>query len=201
MRPPHGREPRYEEASLIAPPPLLDVQKLSIAFGGLKAVQDFSLVLPDKALYGLIGPNGAGKTTVFNLLTGVYRADSGEITLAGNNLKGAARGDHGRRRSSGRSRTSASSANLSVLDNIRLACQVRGRTHSSGRCSARSITAPRKTASALKALDLLDLFQMGRLADQPANCRGLRPTSGGSRSCGPSRRSPRSCSWTSRRPG
>ncbi len=44
----------------------MKLDKLSISFGGLKAVADFSLELPPKCLYGLIGPNGAGKTTVFN---------------------------------------------------------------------------------------------------------------------------------------
>ncbi|MEJ7593963.1 MAG: ATP-binding cassette domain-containing protein [Planctomycetaceae bacterium] len=51
---------------------LLDINALGISFGGLKAVQDFSLQLPVAGLFGLIGPNGAGKTTIFNLLTGVY---------------------------------------------------------------------------------------------------------------------------------
>ena len=57
--------------------PLLDVSDVSIAFGGLKAVQHFSITVPTGGLYGLIGPNGAGKTTAFNLLTGVYQPDSG----------------------------------------------------------------------------------------------------------------------------
>src|SRR3990172_1729930 len=67
---------------------LLDVDRIGISFGGLKAVRDFSLQLPERKLYGLIGPNGAGKTTVFNLLTGVYRAASGRIRLADHNLVG-----------------------------------------------------------------------------------------------------------------
>ena len=57
----------------------LEIKHLSLAFGGLKAVSDFSLQLPAGGLYGLIGPNGAGKTTVFNLITGVYRASAGSI--------------------------------------------------------------------------------------------------------------------------
>ena len=61
----------------------LDAHKLSLAFGGLKAVSDFSLRLSRGGLYGLIGPNGAGKTTVFNLLTGVYRPDTGHVELEG----------------------------------------------------------------------------------------------------------------------
>jgi branched-chain amino acid transport system ATP-binding protein len=63
--------------------PLLDVNNISIQFGGLKAVDSFSLRLNKGELGGLIGPNGAGKTTVFNLLTGVYRPSSGSIHLEG----------------------------------------------------------------------------------------------------------------------
>lgn len=62
--------------------------KLSISFGGLKAVTDFSLTLKPMQLFGLIGPNGAGKTTVFNLITGVYPPDTGKLTLAGKSLVG-----------------------------------------------------------------------------------------------------------------
>lgn len=58
---------------------VLRVDNISIQFGGLKAVNDFSLELKSKDLVGLIGPNGAGKTTVFNLLTGVYVPTSGTI--------------------------------------------------------------------------------------------------------------------------
>ena len=60
---------------------LLEVTDLSISFGGLRAVDDFNLKIEKGELYGLIGPNGAGKTTVFNLLTGVYRANEGLINL------------------------------------------------------------------------------------------------------------------------
>lgn len=67
---------------------LLDVEGISIAFGGLKAVDDFSIKIKKNELYGLIGPNGAGKTTVFNLLTGVYKPDTGHIILDGTDLSG-----------------------------------------------------------------------------------------------------------------
>ena len=67
---------------------LLDVQNLGISFGGLRAVNNFSINIKKEQLYGLIGPNGAGKTTIFNLLTGVYKPDSGKIILDGNDLTG-----------------------------------------------------------------------------------------------------------------
>jgi len=65
---------------------VLHANKISIEFGGLKAVSDFSLNLESGELVGLIGPNGAGKTTVFNMLTGVYLPTSGDVTLEGKSL-------------------------------------------------------------------------------------------------------------------
>ena len=67
---------------------LLEVKNLSISFGGLKAVDNFQISIEKGQLYGLIGPNGAGKTTIFNLLTGVYKADHGAIFLDGKELTG-----------------------------------------------------------------------------------------------------------------
>nr|WP_318685090.1 ABC transporter ATP-binding protein [uncultured Acetatifactor sp.] len=67
---------------------LLEVKNLSVSFGGLRAVDDFSVEIDKGCLYGLIGPNGAGKTTVFNLLTGVYKPNEGIITLEEKNITG-----------------------------------------------------------------------------------------------------------------
>jgi len=64
-----------------ASPPRLQIEQVSLSFGGLAAVTDFNLALNPGALHALIGPNGAGKTTVFNLITGVYRPDRGSIRL------------------------------------------------------------------------------------------------------------------------
>ncbi len=68
--------------------PLLQVDGLGISFGGLKAVAGFNLDLEPGCLQGLIGPNGAGKTTVFNLLSGIYLADTGTFRLDGRELRG-----------------------------------------------------------------------------------------------------------------
>ncbi len=65
---------------------LLDVNNLSISFGGLRAVDNFNITIEKGELYGLIGPNGAGKTTVFNLLTGVYKPNEGIIRLDGEDI-------------------------------------------------------------------------------------------------------------------
>lgn len=62
---------------------LLSVSHMKKRFGGVIAVDDVSLNIDTHQIYGLIGPNGAGKTTCFNLITGLYDADSGEFSLAG----------------------------------------------------------------------------------------------------------------------
>lgn len=68
---------------------MLEVTRLGISFGGLRAVDEFHLTIEEGQLYGLIGPNGAGKTTVFNLLTGVYKPNEGKILLDGKDITGA----------------------------------------------------------------------------------------------------------------
>jgi len=60
---------------------LLKINNLSIVFGGLRAVSDFSFDLRRGELAGLIGPNGAGKTTVFNMISGIYAPTEGDITF------------------------------------------------------------------------------------------------------------------------
>lgn len=67
---------------------LLEVKELGISFGGLRAVDNFSLSIEDGHLYGLIGPNGAGKTTIFNLLTGVYKPTDGTFRFDGEEMSG-----------------------------------------------------------------------------------------------------------------
>ena len=98
---------------------LLEVRNIGISFGGLKAVNDFSLTIEKGQLYGLIGPNGAGKTTVFNLLTGVYKPDTGSIFLDGKNLTGKKTIEINQ---AGIARTFQNIRlfkNLSVLDNVK----------------------------------------------------------------------------------
>lgn len=71
-------------------PALLDIKHLSKSFGGLKAVQDVSLQVPQGSLTALIGPNGAGKTTLFALMSGFIRPDSGTVRFADQDITGQA---------------------------------------------------------------------------------------------------------------
>lgn len=67
--------------------PILTLAGVSKSFGGLKVVDDVSFAVPRGARFGLIGPNGAGKTTVFNLISGVYPIDAGDIRLKNRSIK------------------------------------------------------------------------------------------------------------------
>ena len=67
---------------------LLDLQGVSMAFGGLKVVDDLDLHVDEGEIVSVIGPNGAGKTTLFNLVTGVYQPTEGDIVFAGLSIKG-----------------------------------------------------------------------------------------------------------------
>lgn len=99
---------------------MLEVKNLSIAFGGLKAVDDFHMTIEKGQLYGLIGPSGAGKTTVFNLLTGVYKPDTGSILLNEENITGKKTIDINR---AGIARTFQNIRlfkDMSVLDNVKV---------------------------------------------------------------------------------
>lgn len=62
---------------------VLKVEELSIAFGGLKAIDSLSFDIKEKEIFGLIGPNGAGKTTVFNCITQFYKPDKGKVLFRG----------------------------------------------------------------------------------------------------------------------
>ena len=67
---------------------LLELRVVTLSFGGLRVVQELDLQVGESEIVSLIGPNGAGKTTVFNLITGVYRPDEGEILFGGRDIAG-----------------------------------------------------------------------------------------------------------------
>lgn len=100
---------------------ILEVNNLSISFGGLKAVENVSFKLKKGELLGLIGPNGAGKTTLFNMLSGVYTPTSGEILLEDQKTNGISPDNLSML---GVARTFQNIRlfdNLTVLDNVKLA--------------------------------------------------------------------------------
>ncbi len=147
---------------------MLSVQGVSKTFGGLTAVANFQLELPTGGLQALIGPNGAGKTTCFNLLTGIYRPDTGNIVLDGQTLVGkkpyaiAA---------CGMSRTFQNIRlfkELSVIDNVKVGCHLRA---SESMLSAilrtpKAVSAEREMTQ--RAGRLLEIFGLSAVANAPA---------------------------------
>jgi branched-chain amino acid transport system ATP-binding protein len=107
--------------------PLLELQDVSKAFGGLHVIVGLDLVVNDGEIVSLIGPNGAGKTTVFNLITGVYRPDSGEISLGGESLLGLSPHRITQRGVARTFQTLRLFLNMTVKENVMAAAY--GRTH------------------------------------------------------------------------
>ena len=69
--------------------PVLEMQNVEKHFGGVHAIDNFSVKIEQGQIHGLIGPNGAGKTTIFNNITGIYAPDSGKILFLGQDITGS----------------------------------------------------------------------------------------------------------------
>lgn len=105
--------------------PLLVVDNITMRFGGVMAVDSLSLHIPQGGIVGLIGPNGAGKTTVFNVISGFYTPQEGQILLHGKPIKGLP--PH-RICKAGMARTFQNIrlfGNLTALENVMVGCHVR----------------------------------------------------------------------------
>ena len=145
---------------------ILDVQSIGISFGWLKAVQSFALQLREGALDGLIGPNGAGKTTVFNLLTGVYQPDTGDIRLQGKSIRGLKPNQIAR---SGMARTFQNIrlfGHLSVLDNVKIACHSRGSSSTLASLLRLPSALAEEAAIEERAMELLTVLELDKRADE-----------------------------------
>ncbi len=104
---------------------MLNVENLSIEFGGLKAVTDFNLTIDEKEIVGLIGPNGAGKTTVFNMLTGVYNPTEGSISYLGETINGLKPYNITKKKIARTFQNIRLFSSLTVLDNVKVSFNYR----------------------------------------------------------------------------
>ena len=107
--------------------PILEIHDLCKNFGGIKAVDELSFDVKHGEILGLLGPNGSGKTTIFNLITGVYDADSGEISFEGQDLTNQLSYQIALRGISRTFQTTKLFHNQTVMDNIAIAMIARGR--------------------------------------------------------------------------
>src|SRR4029079_6679401 len=164
------KEQRVSDTALPTSDALLDVADIGISFGGLKAVQHFSIRIPRGGLYGLIGPNGAGKTTVFNLLTGVYQTMGGRMLLDGHSLVGLKPHEVA---AAGIARTFQNIRlfpGLNVLDNVRLAGQLHAKHGLTDQCMRTNRYRTEENEIRRKAVELLGLFDLQHRAAEPADC-------------------------------
>ena len=147
---------------------LLQLDKVTIRFGGLTAVSELDLQIGGHELVGLIGPNGAGKTTVFNLITGVYRPTSGEISFDGQSVVGS---KPYRITARGIARTFQNIrlfSSLTVFDNVRTVFHLHLRgdiRHALWR--GRGFHEEEKSI-AERVMELLEIFHLGKFRDAPA---------------------------------
>ncbi len=149
-------------------PPLLQLDQVTIRFGGLTAVSALDLQIGAGELVGLIGPNGAGKTTIFNLITGVYQPTSGNISFL-DQLTKQLRAHHLARRGIARTfQNIRLFSSLSVFDNVRAAAQLH--------CARRVVNAlwrgrafrEGEAEIAAQVMELLEIFQLGKFRDESA---------------------------------
>ncbi|MBX3731295.1 MAG: ABC transporter ATP-binding protein [Verrucomicrobiae bacterium] len=149
-------------------PPLLDLDQVTVRFGGLTAVSDVSATVEPGELVGLIGPNGAGKTTVFNLITGVYAPTSGRIAFEGCPLTGLKPFQITQRGIARTFQNIRLFPGLSVFDNVRVAFHLH-LAHD----ALHSLTRGPKFQAEESALrertrELLEIFRLERVRDEPA---------------------------------
>ncbi len=146
--------------------PLLEVQKMTHFFGGLRAVHDYNLAIEPGQIRGLIGPNGAGKTTIFNLITGIYHPTEGKIMLQGEEITNHAPNQIADR---GLGRTSQNLRlwrYLSVLDHVKMARYSKLTYGLSGAFFGTSKRIREEQATDQLAMELLELMGIPHLADQ-----------------------------------
>jgi branched-chain amino acid transport system ATP-binding protein len=147
---------------------LLDIRNLTHRFGGLVAVDNFSLAIAPGELVGVIGPNGAGKTTVFNLISGVYRASAGSIRFDGEELVG--RAPHAIARL-GIARTFQNIRlfrDSTVLDNVRTALDAAASYGAAGALLHGAGMRREEERIIAEARELLALLKLDRLAGEAA---------------------------------
>jgi branched-chain amino acid transport system ATP-binding protein len=96
----------------------LEIRNLTKAFGGIKAIDDVSLTFPSGSLSAVIGPNGAGKSTFFNLISGAFPADSGEVLLEGQDVMGLSKAERMRRGIGRAFQVASCFPTMTVADNL-----------------------------------------------------------------------------------
>lgn len=148
--------------------PVLEARHLGIDFGGLRAVDDFNLVIGRTEIAGLIGPNGAGKTTVFNLLTKVYQPTRGTIMVDGRDTAGMSTVQVNKLGVARTFQNIRLFSNLSVEDNVKLGMHNQIKYGMLGGILRLPSYWKQERIAHERAMELLSIFDMQDMADKKA---------------------------------
>ena len=149
--------------------PVLEMRNVEKNFGGVRAIDNFSVTLEPGKIHGLIGPNGAGKTTIFNNITGIYAPDSGKIIFDGTDITGST--PH-RVAQLGIGRTFQNIrlfSNLSVLSNVVIASNLDATYNMADAIFKTKKYREREKHLEEKAMDLLEVVGLADKANEQAN--------------------------------
>ena len=149
--------------------PVLEMRNVEKNFGGVRAIDNFSVTLEPGKIHGLIGPNGAGKTTIFNNITGIYAPDSGKIIFNGTDITGSA--PH-RVAQLGIGRTFQNIrlfSNLSVLSNVVIASNLDATYNMADAIFKTKKYREREKHLEEKAMDLLEVVGLADKANEQDN--------------------------------
>jgi len=144
----------------------LVVEHVTKNFGGLRAVGDVSFTVKDKKIFGLIGPNGAGKTTVFNLITGVYKPDTGVLRFGKHDLTPLRPAEIA---AVGIGRTFQNIrlfGQLTVIENLLVACELEKRAQLAAAILRLPVHYEDERAMEGRALELLRVFELDAMAGE-----------------------------------
>lgn len=144
---------------------LLKLEKATIRFGGLVAVNSVSYEIKKGELFGLIGPNGAGKTTCFNLITGVYKPTSGNILFDGKNITGTPANKIARLGISRTFQNIRLFKSMSVLENVVVGGFLRHKTPLFGALAYLPPTIRETNRLKEEAMRLLDVVDLSHVAN------------------------------------
>jgi ABC-type branched-subunit amino acid transport system ATPase component len=145
---------------------MLIVENIYKNFGGIRALNGASLEVKANSIVGLIGPNGSGKTTLFNIISGFYSADSGEIRYKGENINGFPSYRIARKGLVRTFQISKAPKEMTVLENMLLACEQQIGENALGALSRRKQIRRQERENVEKALSLLEFTGIAHLANE-----------------------------------
>jgi branched-chain amino acid transport system ATP-binding protein len=148
---------------------LLEIQRLTVSFGGIKALQGVELAIVPEEILTVIGPNGSGKTTLFNCISGIYRPDDGKIFFDGESLWGLSPDSVAKRGVARTFQNLRLFLHMTVLDNLLLGRHIQFKKNPFNACFRRRTEELRHRRVVEEIIEFLDLqaYRQSRISDCP----------------------------------